>query len=90
MKQASVRDLRRRFAAVEKLLRDSGEVQITRRKQVIARLLPPAHQVAASQIPDSRVRAELPDFLGRMKKIFGKKRMKISNAALLALDRERF
>jgi hypothetical protein len=30
----------------------------------------------------------MPDFLGRMKKIFGKKRMKVSGAKLIALDRE--
>jgi len=33
----------------------------------------------------------MPDFLGRMKKIFGKKRLKMSGAEQIALDRsERF
>jgi antitoxin (DNA-binding transcriptional repressor) of toxin-antitoxin stability system len=78
MKKASVRDLRYRFSVVEDLLRDGHEVQITKRKRVIARLLP----------PEPTVPVEMPDFLGRMKKIFGKKRMKVSGAELIALDRE--
>jgi antitoxin (DNA-binding transcriptional repressor) of toxin-antitoxin stability system len=78
MKKASVRDLRYRFSVVENLLREGQEIQITKRKRVIARLLP----------PEPVAPAKLPDFLGRMKKIFGKKRMKVSNAKLIALDRE--
>jgi antitoxin (DNA-binding transcriptional repressor) of toxin-antitoxin stability system len=78
MKKASVRDLRYRFSVVENLLRDGHEIQITKRKRVIARLLP----------PEPIVPVEMPDFLGRMKKTFGKKRLKVSNAELIALDRE--
>jgi len=78
MKRASVRDLRYRFSVVEDLLREGHEVQITKRKRVIARLLP----------PEPIVQVEMPDFLGRMKKIFGKKRMKVSGADLIALGRE--
>ena len=80
MKRASVRDLRYRFSAVENLLREGQEIQITKRKRVIARLLP----------PEAVAPVELPDFLGRMKKIFGKKRMKLSGAQQLAAERERF
>jgi antitoxin (DNA-binding transcriptional repressor) of toxin-antitoxin stability system len=81
MKKASVSELRYCFSAVEELLRDGEEVQITKRKRVIARLLPPEPVVAV----------EMPDFLGRMKKIFGKKRLKMSGAEQIALDRsERF
>ncbi|HEY2544442.1 MAG TPA: type II toxin-antitoxin system Phd/YefM family antitoxin [Candidatus Acidoferrum sp.] len=90
MKQASVRDLRRRFSAVQKLLRAGGEVQITRRGRVIARLLPPEPQVPDPKVPNPRAAVEMPDFLGRIEKVFGKRRLKVSGAALLALDRERF
>jgi len=78
MKKASVRDLRYRFSVVEDLLRDGHEIQITKRKLVIARLLP----------PEPVVPLKMPDFLGRMKKIFGRKRLKVSGAELIALDRE--
>ena len=78
MKKASVRDLRYRFSIVENLLREGHEIQITKRKRVIARLLP----------PDPVVPVQMPDFLGRMKKIFGKKRLKVSGAELIAIDRE--
>jgi len=80
MKKASVRDLRYRFSVVENLLREGQEIQITKRKRVIARLLP----------PEPPVPVEMPDFLARMKKIFGKKRMKVSGAKQLAAERERF
>src|SRR6266849_1960334 len=70
MKKASVRDLRYRFSAVEGLLRDGEEIHITKRKRVIARLLP----------PDPAAPAVFPDFLARQKKTFGKKRLKVSGA----------
>ena len=78
MKKASVRDLRYRFSVVEELLRDGQEIQITKRKRVIARLLPPATTESI----------RMPDFKARMKKVFGKKKLKFSVADLLAKDRE--
>ena len=78
MKTASVRDLRYRFSTVEQQLRDGEEILITKRKRVIGRLLPPA----AAQTP------KIPDFMGRMKKIFGNKRMKVSSAKLISDERE--
>ena len=78
MKKATVRDLRYRFSAVEDLLREGEEIHITKRKRVIARLLPPKPSPPKA----------LPDFLARLKKIFGKKRLKVSGADLIAMDRE--
>jgi antitoxin (DNA-binding transcriptional repressor) of toxin-antitoxin stability system len=81
VRRVTVSDLRYRFSVIEQSLRDGEEVQITRRKRVVARLLP----------PDPVVPVEMPDFLGRMKKIFGKKRLKMSGAEQIAMDRsERF
>ncbi len=40
MTKASVRDLRYRFHEVEDLLRQGQEIQITKRRRVIARLVP--------------------------------------------------
>jgi len=81
MKKATVRDLRYRFSAVEDLLRQGQEVQITKRKRIIARLLPPTPQASVRR----------PDFMARLKKLFGKKRMKVSGAEIIAMDRkERF
>ncbi len=81
MKKATVRDLRYRFAAVEDLLRDGVEIQITKRKRVIARLLPPVAEAKP---------VAMPDFLARQKKMFGRKKLKVSHAELLATSRERF
>ena len=80
MRKATVRDLRYRFPAVEDLLRDGEEIQITKRKRVIARLVPA--QAAAP--------ARRPDFLARLKKIYRGKPMKITGAELVTRDRGRF
>jgi antitoxin (DNA-binding transcriptional repressor) of toxin-antitoxin stability system len=77
MTKASVRDLRYKFREVEDLLRQGEEIQITKRKRVIARL-----------IPESDTKApELPDFMSRLKKIYGKP-LKVTGAAIISKDRE--
>ena len=78
MKQASVRDLRYRFADVEDLLREGQEIQITKRRRVIARL-----------VPGGAVAPVRPDFLARLKQVYGRKVLKISGADLLTQERER-
>jgi len=55
------------FSALEDLLRDGEEIQITKRKHVIARLLP----------PDPAAPASLPGLSGATEKIFGKRRLKV-------------
>lgn len=79
MRKATVRDLRYRFREVEDLLREGEEIQITRRKRVIARLMP-----AKPAVPSRR-----PDFLARLSKIYRGKRMKVSGAELVAQERGR-
>ena len=74
-----MRDLRYRFSAVEDLLAAGEEVYITKRKRAIARLVP----IEPEKSP------RRPDFLARMKKIYGRKRLKVSSADLLAKDRDR-
>src|SRR5260370_24375423 len=78
MRKARARALRCRSSAVEDLLRDGEEILIPKRKPVIARLPP----------PEPAARVPRPDFLARLKKTFGKKRMKVSGAEIIALDRE--
>jgi hypothetical protein len=58
--------------------REGEEIHIWRRR-VIARLPPKAEKPA-----------EMPDFLARQRKMFGKKRFKISGASQLAQERDRF
>jgi antitoxin (DNA-binding transcriptional repressor) of toxin-antitoxin stability system len=79
MKRARLRDLRYNFAAVENLLQAGEEVQSTRRKRVIARL------VSAGDAETGK----RPDFLGRLKRIYGNKRLAISGAELLSRGRGR-
>jgi antitoxin (DNA-binding transcriptional repressor) of toxin-antitoxin stability system len=82
MKQASVRDLRYHFSRVEHLLREGDEIQITKRKRVVARLLPVLPQMALLH--------HRPDFLVRLKKTFGSLMLDVSGADLLAEERGRY
>ena len=59
------------------LLLEGQEVQITKRKRVIARLLPPAAPQPA----------ERPDFKARLKQIYGDKLIPVSGADQLAEER---
>jgi len=80
MRRASVRDLRYRFPEVERLLQEGEKIEITRRKRVIARLVP-----VAPANPRRR-----PDFLARLRTIYGDRTLKVSGARLLAGERDRY
>ena len=77
MKTVSVRDLRYDFKKVERLLRQGDEIQITKRRKVIARLT-----------PERSERPPLPDFLARMRANYGDKVFEVSGADLISADRE--
>ena len=75
-----MRDLRYDFPRIERLLRDGEEVEITKRQQVIARL-----------VPERTARArQLPDFSGRLKAIYGNKALQITGADIVSRDRDRY
>jgi len=78
MKKASVRDLRYHFAAVERLLQRGEKIEITKRKLVIARL-----------VPARRAVGRRPDFLARLRRIYGDKTLAVNGAQLLARERDR-
>jgi antitoxin (DNA-binding transcriptional repressor) of toxin-antitoxin stability system len=79
MRKATVRDLRYRFPEVEALLQEGEEVQITKRKRVIARLVPATPPSAPA----------LPNFMARLKRIYGGRKRKVTGADLLSEERER-
>jgi antitoxin (DNA-binding transcriptional repressor) of toxin-antitoxin stability system len=80
MKKASVRDLRYGFKKIEHLLQQGEEIQITKRRRVIARLVP----------ENARCAAQMPDFLERLRTIYGDKMLEVSGAELIAQDRSRY
>jgi antitoxin (DNA-binding transcriptional repressor) of toxin-antitoxin stability system len=80
MKKASVRDLRYAFRKIERLLHQGEEIQITKRCRVIARLVPENAQSSA----------QLPDFLKRLRTIYGDRVLEVSGAELIAQDRSRY
>lgn len=80
MKQASIRDLRYEFKKIERLLHQGEEIQITKRRQVIARLIP---ENAASG-------GKRPDFRARLHAIYGGKVLEVSGAELIEQDRSRY
>lgn len=78
LKTASLRDLRYNFKRVERLLAEGEPIEITKRKRVIATMTPAA------------TKPKMPDFLGRMRKIYGDKVFEVSWAELLGRDRDRY
>jgi antitoxin (DNA-binding transcriptional repressor) of toxin-antitoxin stability system len=80
MKKASVRDLRYGFKKIERLLRQGEEIQVTKRRRVIARLVPESAEAAK----------EVPDFLARLRTIYGDKVLAVSGAELVSADRSRY
>jgi antitoxin (DNA-binding transcriptional repressor) of toxin-antitoxin stability system len=76
MKKATVRDLRYDFPKVERALRAGEEIQITKRNRVIARLVPEPTAV------------ERPDFLARIRDIYGDAELKVSGAELISRERD--
>ena len=80
MKKVSVRDLRYDFPAVERLLSRGEPIEITKRRRTIARLLP----VAPTEPPKT------PDFLSRMRAIYGDKVLTETGASIIAKDRDRY
>jgi len=80
MTKASVRDLRYEFKKIERLLLQGEEIQITKRRRVIARLVPERAEGAK----------KMPDFEARVRKIYGDKVLAVSGADLISWDRNRY
>ena len=78
MTSATVRDLRFNFSQIEARLRQGEEIEIRKRKRVIAKLVPVR--------PEAK-EPYLPDFAGRQRKIFGDQVMPITGAEIVAWDR---
>jgi antitoxin (DNA-binding transcriptional repressor) of toxin-antitoxin stability system len=79
MKSATVRDLRYHFPEIEARLQRGEEIEIRKRKRVIARLLPVRPKPEA-----------YPDFAARIHEIFGDKMVGQTGAELVAEDRDRY
>jgi len=80
MTKASVRDLRYEFKKIERLLLQGEEIQITKRRRVIARLVPESAEVMK----------RMPDFEARIRRIYGDKVLAVSGADLISWDRNRY
>jgi antitoxin (DNA-binding transcriptional repressor) of toxin-antitoxin stability system len=80
MRKATVRDLRYRFREVESLLDEREVILITKRKRVIAKLIP-----SPPAVPP-----RLPDFLARLRGIYKDKPLKVTGAKLVARERGRY
>jgi antitoxin (DNA-binding transcriptional repressor) of toxin-antitoxin stability system len=80
MTKASVRDLRYEFKKIERLLLRGEEILITKRRRVIARLVPERAEGAKT----------VPDFEAPMRSIFGDKVLAVSGADLISADRDRY
>ena len=81
MKTATVRDMRYRFPEIQARLREGEEIQITKRRRVIARLVP---------VKPPRRQRHPPDFMAMLKEIYGDRVLKVSGAELVAGQRGRY
>ncbi len=61
-------------------MREGQKIEITKRGRVIARLLPASPAMSRRR----------PDFLARLRAIYGAKTLKVSGAKLLAKERDRY
>ena len=78
MKKATVRDLRYHFPEIEAQLNKGEEIEVHKRKRVIARLLP------------VRPKAEAyPDFSALRRRIFGRKKARKTGTDLVSEERGR-
>jgi len=79
MKTITVRDLRYDFPKVEKLLAQGEVVEITKRGKTVGRI-----------VPEDKGRPPLPDFLGRIRAVFGDEMLPVTGAEIVHADRERY
>jgi antitoxin (DNA-binding transcriptional repressor) of toxin-antitoxin stability system len=79
MREPSVRELRYDFKKIERLLRQGEEIRITKRRKVIARLLPERPEAPR----------KMPDFMARLRKIYGDKVLSTPGSEIIAADRNR-
>ncbi len=79
MKSATVRDLRYHFSQIEARLQKGEEVEIRKRRRVIAKLLPVRPK-----------REGYPDFAAIRKEIFGDKKVRQTGTDLVAEERDRY
>jgi antitoxin (DNA-binding transcriptional repressor) of toxin-antitoxin stability system len=80
MKRATVRDLRYAFPKVEASLAEGEEIEIVKRGKVVAMLVP----VAKTPKP-----IVMPDFMARLKKIYGDRMSPVTGADIVRWDRDR-
>jgi antitoxin (DNA-binding transcriptional repressor) of toxin-antitoxin stability system len=79
MKRATVRDLRYDFPKVEKMLAQGESIEITKHNRVLGTFIPAS----------APKKVQVPDFMARLKKIYGDKVLKVSGAELVRWDRDR-
>jgi len=73
MKTATVRELRTSFPRVERWIADGETVQITKRRRVVATLVPP--------VRDGESAVSMPDFAARVRATFGGRRLTARQSA---------
>jgi hypothetical protein len=87
----TVGELRSNFKAIEAKLARGARVQVTRRGTVVAEVLPPQTRTPSVEVtaPDAATKFEMPDFMARLRKLWGDKPWDIDTTALVSEGRER-
>jgi len=85
MKKATIREVQHSLREILLMVEDGYEVEITRNKKVVAKLVPPSSISSGKQLGAAK-----PDYRARLTQIFGAKPMKGSSMAeILSQDRDR-
>ena len=79
MAKATVRQLRYNFRAIEARLNKGEEIDLYKRKKMIGRLIPVAPQGDA-----------YPDFAATRRRIFGRKKLKITGTQIVSEGRGKY
>ena len=71
------------------MLRRGETIEITKRKRVVAKLMPLTPEEKVAPVAPV-VKPQLPDFMGRLRKIYGNRVLKMTAARRIAEERDRY
>lgn len=89
MMSVTVDDLLQEFSRVEQLLAQGEEIEITRQGKTLGRIVP-ERSVEEEIVEDRKERPPLPDFLGRIRAVYGDEMLPVTGAEIVRMDRDRY
>jgi antitoxin (DNA-binding transcriptional repressor) of toxin-antitoxin stability system len=88
MTTVSIEDLELDFPRLQALLSQGEEFQISMENAVVARVVP--EKTTASTAPVAQKPRVIPDFMARLKEIYGDRILEPTGAEIVRMDRDRY